>query len=329
MHAIVPIYFYHYPTYIFQLIYKIQLKVVKNISTYFKPTNDIVFQLLFGKNKNKDLTDNFIKSILKHEKENINLNNIKIKSEFSLEKLDLKDKGVRLDIIAEYDNATVCIEMQNKKCSNFYQRARCYATKVGAMQLNSGQDYLELKPLIMINILNYKPNNTYTKDFIEHIITVNKQYREYYVKMGIKFIFIFLDQIKNIDIFNPENEFIHWLKFIKFDNREVIEMINTMNKHTKLATDELDRINADEEEKNIARILEFDELDKRLEYSAGVDAGRIEGRAEGKAEGRIEGKLEALLDLAKQMLEKKYKISEIKELTGLSEKEILSLNPSI
>lgn len=311
------------------------------IGTYYKPTNDIVFQLIFGKSKNKNLTDNFIKSILKHEKENIELNNIKIKSEFSLEKLNLNDKGVRLDVIAEYDNATVCIEMQNKKSSNIYQRARCYAAKISAMQLNAGQDYLELKPLIMINILNYKPAKPYTNGYIEHIITVNKQYREQYVKMGIKFIFIFLDQIKNIDIFNPKNEFIHWLKFIKFDNREVIEMINTMNKNTKLATEELDKINADEEERNIARILEFDELDRKLEYSAGVDAGRIEGkaegiaegraegRAEGKAEGLIAGKLEAFIEIAKQMQKKKYDISEIKALTGLSEKEIIKLAENV
>ena len=98
-------------------------------------------------------------------------------------------------------------------------------------------------------------------------------------------------------------------------------MINTMNKNTKLATEELDKINADEEERNIARILEFDELDRKLEYSAGVDAGRIEG----KAEGLIAGKLEAFIEIAKQMQKKKYDISEIKALTGLSENEILKL----
>ena len=69
----------------------------------------------------------------------------------------------RLDIIAEYDNTIVCIEMQNKKEANFYQRSRCYAHKISAMQLNAGQDYLNLKPIIMINILNYSSENSYTK----------------------------------------------------------------------------------------------------------------------------------------------------------------------
>ncbi len=59
------------------------------------------------------------------------------------------------------------------------------------MQLNAGQDYLNLKPIIMINILNYSSENSYTKDYMEHIITVNKYFRDIDVKMGIKFIFIF------------------------------------------------------------------------------------------------------------------------------------------
>lgn len=150
---------------------------------------------------------------------------------------------------------------------------------------------------------------------MEHIITVNKYFREIDVKMGIKFIF--LKDVKNIDIFNPDNEYIQWLKFIKFDNREVIDMINTMNSNTKLATDELDKINAEEEARNYARMREFDQLDRKLEYSAGVNAGRIEGK--------VTGKLEAFIEMAKKMLKDNYDISTIKYLTGLSENEILKL----
>ena len=82
------------------------------------PTNDIVFQLLFGKNKNKCITNDFIKSILNFVNENTNLSNIHINSEFSLEKLTVKDRGVRLDILTEYDEQVICIEMQNKDYDN-------------------------------------------------------------------------------------------------------------------------------------------------------------------------------------------------------------------
>ena len=52
--------------------------MVITIETYYKPTNNGVFQLLLVRTKIKDLTDNLIKSILKHEDESIEgLNNIK------------------------------------------------------------------------------------------------------------------------------------------------------------------------------------------------------------------------------------------------------------
>ena len=82
------------------------------------PTKDIIFQLLFGRNKNRHLTDNFIKSTFKYINEDTTLNNIHINSEVSLEKLKIKDKSIRLDIIAEYDEKIVCIEMQNKNYNN-------------------------------------------------------------------------------------------------------------------------------------------------------------------------------------------------------------------
>ncbi len=77
-------------------------------------------------------------------------------------------------------------------------------------------------------------------------------------------------------------------------------------------------------QENYARMREFDELDRRLEYSAGVDAGRIEGREEGREEGINAEKLE----IARKMLKENYDISTIKTLTELSENEILHLKES-
>lgn len=286
-----------------------------------KPTHDISFQLLFGRNKNKDLTDNFIKSVLNYTNDNINLNNIKIQSEVSLEKLSFTDKPVRLDILAEYDEALVSIEMQNTDYSNIYERARCYATKIGASQLERGQNYLELKPLIMIAILNYEPNEKYTSDYIENLIIVNDKYRDQNINIGIKFIFIYLPRFKNTDFLRPDKCLAQWLKFLKYNNMEVIDFMAIGNENIKKAKDEMELISAEEEERRIARIYENGLLEQRLQYTAGVDAGRAEGRAEGK----ITGKLEAFLELAKQMLDNNYAISEIKKLTGLSENEILKL----
>lgn len=102
----------------------IKWKKVKLISTDNKPT--------------KDLTDNFIRSLHEYINEKKVLNNIKIQSEVSLEKLNINNKISRLDVLAEYDEEIFCIEMQNEAKKNIYKRTRVYAAKIDATTLNVG-----------------------------------------------------------------------------------------------------------------------------------------------------------------------------------------------
>lgn len=97
------------------------------------------------------------------------------------------------------------------------------------------------------------------------------------------------------------------------------------NTAIKEANEELLGISAEEEERRWQRFYDNGDLELRLTYSEGVDAGREEGRVEGE----VSGRLKALIEQAKKMLTKKYSIDEIKELTGLSEKQINELAESI
>ena len=63
---------------------------------------------------------------------------------------------------------------------------------------------------------------------------------------------------------------------------------------------------------------------ERLE-ERGREAGRIEGREEGRKEGRAEGKREILFALLKAGAEIKL----LKEVSGLSEEEIVALRKEI
>lgn len=177
----------------------------------------------------------------------------------------------------------------------------------------------------MIIILNYEPSEKYTDDYLEHIITVNNKFKERPVKMGIKFIFIFLKRLENIRIFNSDNELLHWLKFIEFKDMEVINLMNSVNPHTKKAKEELDRINAEREEKRIAEIYENGLLDQRLAYTYGVDTGR----AEGKTAGKIEGKIEEKKSVAKKLLSKNVDINIILDATGLTQNDLERLKEAI
>ena len=56
-----------------------------------------------------------------------------------------------------------------------------------------------------------------------------------------------------------------------------------------------------------------------------IRQGRTEGKAEGKIEGKIEGQTEGIQNVARNMLKKGMSVSEIADLTGLSEQKILAL----
>lgn len=90
---------------------------------------------------------------------------------------------------------------------------------------------------------------------------------------------------------------------------------DTLRQYNAIMTTELDII---------AR-REFARKEGRAE---GLAEGRAEGRAKGRAEGRTEGSNERAKEIAVKMLSKTYPISEIAELTGLSEKEIAALGLS-
>ncbi|MDR3354286.1 MAG: hypothetical protein LBO21_04555 [Synergistaceae bacterium] len=63
------------------------------------------------------------------------------------------------------------------------------------------------------------------------------------------------------------------------------------------------------------------------EYSKRIaeEAAMIQGKFEGKIEGKIEGKFEGKIEVARKMLARKMPINEIIDITGLNEKDILSL----
>ena len=275
------------------------------------------------------LTDNFIKSTLKAVGAKIPSKILDIKSEFSLDRINYDYKYVRLDIYAEYAEQIVSIEMQNKDNFNIYERTRYYYSKLCATQLNRGDEYTKLKPVTMITILNYIPKDAHTSKCMEHLVVVEDNNRKQDVDMGIKFIYIFLPRLKNIKSLDYNEPFVQWLKFLEYKDEEVIKMICEKNSTIKKANYVVKGISAEEEERRYQRAVEEGELDLIFARTRGFDDGKKIGLASGRKEGIITGRLETLVGIVKQMTSKNYPISEIQELTGLSNEEIQKLAKSV
>ena len=302
------------------------MKLIENIENNV-PTNDIIFQLLFGRNKNKHLTDNFIKSTLKFINDDTNLNNIRINSEVSLEKIKIKDKSIRLDILAEYDEKIVCIEMQNKNLGDIYERARFYASKVEAHNLSKSEKYTDLKPLTMIIILNYVPENLKDTKILQNLITIDSFNNNRDINWGLKYIFIFLPKLKEVRNENLNNDFFKWLKFLEYKDMEVIEHMAKENNFIKDAQNEMYVLTAEQEEKNWQRFRENYLIERKFDRAEFFKEGEKSGEEKGRKLGKKEGIKKTIL--ATKMLIKKCDIHEIIKSTALSKEEIKELAESI
>ena len=114
--------------------------------------NDLVFQKVFGMQKNSLITGHFLSLILGKEIYDINLDvNKRMLSSRS------NSKTGRLDIRAKFNDGEDCnIELQVLPYKFMPERMLEYWAGMYDNKINSGEDYKVLKPSISILIANYK-----------------------------------------------------------------------------------------------------------------------------------------------------------------------------
>ena len=118
--------------------------------------NDIVFQKIFGSQKNKEITSHLLSIILKKEIKNINLDVNK-----ELIGNTKNDKKGVLDVRATFNNGEdVDIEIQMNKFNKMTNRMLLYWSRMYSQKIKRGEDYEELKPSIVILISNYNLEET-------------------------------------------------------------------------------------------------------------------------------------------------------------------------
>ena len=116
--------------------------------------NDLVFQELFGKQKNSQITSHFLSLILGREINNIDLD---VNKRLLGNRPDAKIG--RLDIRAKFNDGEDCnIELQVLPYHYMPERMLEYWGNMYDKKIHRGQDYKVLKPTISILIANYKLN---------------------------------------------------------------------------------------------------------------------------------------------------------------------------
>ena len=268
--------------------------------------NDIIFKAFFARKGNEEFLKDFLESLLK-----LDIADIQIEDEVSLEKLRETEKGGRLDLQAILNNGTIVnIELQIRNEYNIEERTTYYSSKVISRETQRGTAYEDIKQVIMINILGYEMFEY--DDYISRSAIVLENHREYEVLKGIKWYFIELPKFRKQHP-NMDDKVNQWLAFIDDNDRGLVKMAEEKNKTIKKAREEMTYLTGDEEVQRLAWLREKWEMD------------RVSAIKHAEKQGEQLGKKDNQIEIAKKLLQRKMPIEDIQEITLLSKEEIEKL----
>ena len=285
--------------------------------------NDIVFQELFGKQKNSKITEHLLTLILEREIKNIDLD---VNKRMLGERQD--SKTGRLDIRAKFnDGEDVNIELQIKPYEEVEKRLLDYWANMYLQKIDRGDKYTVLKPSIVILITNYKLKEL---EGIEKYHTIwNLREKEYSNRVLTKDIEIHILEMPKVKE-TEKGELALWLRFIENSGIEGVQEEMEGNKYLKQAMEELEYLSDDPEFRFILKSREMflrdQDVYKNMARKEGLAEGRAEGLKKGLTEGIEEGQKKEKIKIAKNMLKEKFSIEQIERLTGLTEEEIRKIN---
>lgn len=263
---------------------------------------DIVFKRIFAHKGNEEFLTEFLSSLL-----NIKIKNIEIMHDIHLEKDIEDDKLGIIDVRAIInDNSIINIEIQLRNEFNIIERSTFYGSKLISDQLRKNDLYKDIKPVIVICILDY--NFFPFEEYINDTVMVLNKHRKFDVNENMKYYYIELPKFRKSN-YNRESIINQWLTFIDSENSKELEEIMKKNNTIKKANDELEYLEGDEAFKRKVELREKYERDL---------ASALYNREE-------KGKLESKKEIAKKMIQKGMSLKEIKELTGLTEEELKNI----
>ncbi|MCP2727040.1 Rpn family recombination-promoting nuclease/putative transposase [Limnofasciculus baicalensis] len=254
---------------------------------FINPKIDWAFKKIFGSSESKDILISFLNALVYDGIPTIkDLEIINPNLPPALQGL----KDTYLDVKAKLlDGTIVIIEMQVLNVESFGKRVLYNAAKTYAFQLESGEGYRMLKPVIALTITDFKlfaKSDSLVSRFIYKEKTTNFEYTD----NNIELVFVELPKFTK-ELAQLETIADKWIYFMKYA-RSLTEVPETM--------DSIPAIHKAFEIANQANLSreEREEIEKREMFVYDQQGAISLGKAEGKQEEKLEiaRKLLALLD---------------------------------
>ncbi len=180
--------------------------------------NDIAFRKIFGNENKKEILISFLNAVLKLENQN-KITNVNLLNPFQFPKIQgLKVTVIDVKVTDETGNVFI-IEMQITDKKGLDKRIQYYGAKGYSSQIESGDEYLKLKPMVFIGILDFKyfeSSNYISRHLIMDSETGERKFKD------LEFNFIELEKFsKELPELNTLTD--KWIYFIK--NSENIDVM--------------------------------------------------------------------------------------------------------
>lgn len=284
---------------------------------FINPKTDFGFKKIFGAPESKDILISFLNAMV-YNGENM-IEDLEIIDPYQPGLLQgLKD--TYLDVKAKLKTGElVIIEMQVLNIDSFGKRILYNAAKAYSLQLDAGENYWTLKPVIALTLTDFIMFPESEK-IISHFIFKEAETNIKYRDQDLDLIFVELPKFKNT-LEQIESLTEKWIYFIKsaYNLENIPEKMvqeNVINKAFNLAN----RTNLTREE--------LEDLQKKEMFIADQQALRMKARKEGIEQGKQEGIKEGIKEVAKNLINSGMTTEQITQLTGLSLEEINSLSPN-
>jgi predicted transposase/invertase (TIGR01784 family) len=244
---------------------------------FINPKTDYAFKKIFGSDQSQEILISFLNAILYKEQDVIQ--ELKILNPYSPAAIiGLKDTF--LDVRAKLNNGSfVIIEMQLLNKDAFEKRVIYNAAKSYANQLEIGEYYNLLNPVIALTIVNFILFKD-EPEIINHFVFKHQE-NDLIFDKAISLVFLELPKF-NKQLSALETLVDKWIYFLK-KAEELHEKPDTMSKVPALnkALEIANRANSSREE--------LEEIDKRTMWFADQEGLEIKAKEIGRAEGIIEG----------------------------------------
>lgn len=265
--------------------------------------NDVVAKIIFSNPENVSLLEDLVSTIL-----NKKVHIVEVIPEATWIGSRKEEKTTRTDMLIRTEEEWVLFEIQGYKDVYYEQRITSSVARAINMQLKKGKTYHTLKKVVVISIgVGYMEN---PPGFQGKTVRVLEQYKDIQLFNQVEHYFIDLKkyaELKEIDIHNAKHQ---WAEFFLYERMEVLCKMAKENDKIREGLEILDKLREDE---NIwIQIERADEA--RMLHRLEVGTAKEDGIAIGEKKG--------IAKTIKNMLKKGMKDDIIKEITGITQKEL-------